>query len=221
MVVWPFYVLDPGRRSHRVEMARMGEIAAAAAARGWPGRLEPLDVADMPDTGRHPDIRAAWAALNAEVGIGSQYEWLACFARDRDLRGLELGVVPGGETEMYLRPRVIRRTVDGREMVVYGQDGEPGTVLFERMAFPILTLGKPQMGELAAERGFRDLLERSWFCHDPLFGRYPCGLCVPCRDAVRRGVGYRLGWQGRAIAMLPGRLSRLVTKGRRRLRGRM
>ena len=220
VVVQPYYVLDPGRRSHRVEMARMAEIAAAAAARGWPGRLEPLEVVAMPDTARHPDIREAWSALHAEIGIGTQYAWLAAFARERDLRGLEIGVVPGGETEVFLRPRVVRRSLGGRDRTVFDPAAHPAALLFERMEFPILALGKPEMGAIAAERGFRDLLERSWFCHDPLFGRHACGLCVPCRDAVRRGVAYRLGWRGRAIALLPGRLSGLVAKGRRRLRQR-
>ncbi|HMQ92409.1 MAG TPA: hypothetical protein PKA33_11645 [Amaricoccus sp.] len=220
-IVQPYYVVDSGRRSHRMELSRMAEIVAAVASRGWPGRLEPPDVVEMPDTGRHPDIRAAWTTLHDEIGLGSQYEWLACFARDRDLRGLELGVVAGGsKTETFLRPRVVRRMEVGREVTVFGREGEPGAVLFERMTFPLLATSKARMGEIAAERGFRDLLERSWFCHDPLLGRYACGLCVPCRDAVSRGLAYRLGWRGQAIALLPGRLSGLVAKGRRRLRQR-
>jgi hypothetical protein len=220
-IVQPYYVVDPGRRSHRMELARMSEIVAAAAARGWPGRLEPPEVVTMPDTGRHPDIRAAWAALHDEIGLGSQYEWLAAFARERDLRDLELGIVAGGsKTEKYLRPRVARRVAAGREVTVFDQDGEPGKLLFERMNFPLLATSKARMGEIAAARGFRDLLERSWFCHDPLVGAYPCGLCVPCRDAASRGLAYRLGWRGRAIAMLPASLSVRVTRFRRRLRTR-
>jgi hypothetical protein len=108
----------------------------------------------------------------------------------------------------------------GREATVFDRDGEPGAVLFERMAFPLLATSKARMGEIAAERGFRDLLERSWFCHDPLLGTHPCGLCVPCRDAASRGLAYRLGWRGRAIAMLPESLSVRVTRIRRRLRRR-
>jgi len=205
-VVRPFYVVDETRHSLQMEIERMAEITQAVRSRRWPGQLETVECHPMPDPSRHPDIQLAWRELNADIGIGKQYEWLAVFAREQGLSDLELGIVPGGETERYLRSRVKAAVRKGDETHVLDDGNGPAHPLFENMELPMLSLTKSELGLLAKQRGFRDLLDRTWFCHAPLSGNHPCGACTPCFDAIKRGMAHRVGWRGHVVHRLPRRI---------------
>ena len=39
---------------------------------------------------------------------------------------------------------------------------------------------------------FIDLLDATWFCHNPRNSNTPCGICNPCLYVWQRGHGWRL-----------------------------
>ena len=69
--------------------------------------------------------------------------------------------------------------------------------LFERFRFPVFDKTKRDMQRLAAERGFADILELTWFCHLPTADGRPCGTCKPCRYTIEEGLGRRSPLRGR------------------------
>jgi hypothetical protein len=46
------------------------------------------------------------------------------------------------------------------------------------------------MKRIATEKGFIDILEKTWFCRTPWHNR-PCGVCVSC-DLTIKELGYRV-----------------------------
>lgn len=216
-VIQAYYIVDEGRRSHPIEIKRMEKISAAVVSKNWPGMIEPVRITPMPNIDIYPDIRSAWKKMRETTRLGAQYEWLAVFAREARLSELEMGVVPGGELEEFLRHRTVPIQHNNEQTFIFKDSDSPAQLLFENMNFPILALTKPRMGEIAQERGFLDILEMSWFCHKPLKNGKPCGLCTPCNDAVTREMAYRVGWRGRMLSKMPS----FLRKTSRRLFGRL
>ena len=204
-IVQPYYILDPDRRSHRIEIARMEEIVAATAQRGWSGEVRPVEIIPKPDTAAHPDIEEAWRRIRAQHNMAGQYQWLAVAARERGLSALETGVLGSSTMGSALAAHLVRQDYHGEEiMVLDTSPDDPLHTIFENMTFPLFGTKKPAMRTIAEQRSFIDLLERAWFCNKPLRNNHACGLCNPCRDAVTGGMGYRLGWRGRLLHRLPG-----------------
>ena len=218
--VQPYYLLNWNRRSRQIEIERMNEITAAVALRGWTGKLLPVKVVERPDSSRdaeidhhHLDIRKAWDHLHEEIGLGKQYRHLAIFAREQGLKDLETGVLGFDKMGACLRGKLATVLHDGEPVqVLDAAPDDPLQPIFGNMRFPLFGKTKTEMQAIARKRGFLDLLERSWFCHEPLRNDAPCGLCTPCHDALTRGMAYRIGWRGRMLARLPG-WSRRIGRG--------
>ncbi len=59
--------------------------------------------------------------------------------------------------------------------------------IFRGVRFPVVMVTKQQMWDLAKEKGFEDLLRRSWTCRVPkrIGGRVlPCGRCALCKERL-------------------------------------
>ena len=63
--------------------------------------------------------------------------------------------------------------------------------IFSYFSFPLLQISKKDMKRIAAEKGFLDILEKTWFCHTPWHNR-PCGTCTPCDLTIKEGFDYRI-----------------------------
>lgn len=171
--VQPYYVLDPGRRSTRTEMAVIQKIRSAVSAReSGAGRrlLSPRFIKRL-EIRPNATVTAAFRTMKGERRLGSQYEWLARLAEQEDLTSLELAVH---------RDDRFAKFVD-----------RPGFEAYGRFSLPLLSISKREMKEAAEKGGFIDILEMSWFCHQPVRGK-TCGVCVPCTQAIEEGMGYRV-----------------------------
>jgi len=168
--VQPVYLVSSGRASTMQELTTMERLRAEVLPRLTdPSLLRPTQVHLWSDFPPSPALREAYAAVAAQEHIGIQYLHLAAVAQALDWHDAEVGVIAADR---------------------WGARGAgPGSVLFERFAFPLLDLPKARMGEIAREHGFYDLLVQRWFCQTPLAGR-PCGVCHPCRTATRDGVRF-------------------------------
>lgn len=71
------------------------------------------------------------------------------------------------------------------------------TFPFESFRNPHHDLTKMDYYKLAKEKGWSDLLNLTSFCRRPKKNNKPCGLCGPCTDAVKNGVGFRLPFSSR------------------------
>lgn len=195
VTIRPHYIADRARRSTDIELRTMDQIrvALAAARPGSERRVLPLKLVELSAIPPDPATATQFESLAARGPIGSQYEWIARYAIAEGLHELELSIHHDDRAKLYLEGKVER--VGAEPFPSYRlAAAHRGTdlALFERFRFPIFDLSKLDMREIARQHGFLDILELAWFCHKPLASGAPCGVCNPCKDAVKEGVGYRL-----------------------------
>lgn len=46
------------------------------------------------------------------------------------------------------------------------------------------------MKSWAEDRGLMEIMNLTWFCHNPMNGK-PCGQCNPCKYTIEEGLTYR------------------------------
>jgi len=54
-----------------------------------------------------------------------------------------------------------------------------------------------EMKERFIANGFQALMDLTWFCCNPVSGKYPCGVCNPCVYAIEEGMAGRITIRGR------------------------
>ncbi|WP_019583328.1 7-cyano-7-deazaguanine synthase [Thioalkalivibrio sp. ALE16] len=188
-VIQPHYLVDETRGSTGEEIRAMSRIRAMAqqlwsetSDRLLPTEYAPARGAPIPD-----DIRRAFKTIYSHKDIGTQYPWLAGYARRLE-RPLELGIQGGGRIEKALGPHVHHGKLSATGKSEF--DHAIWT-LFEPFRFPIMHLSKTDMMQIADENGFRSIMQETWFCHQPRAGK-PCGRCAPCKYAIEQGMGWRI-----------------------------
>lgn len=171
--VQPIYLVIRERPSAALEMAHMdlireklAEHCAAAASRLLPTRYYAKD-----DLKHHEGIKRAFWNMRRERYLGEQYEWLARLVAQEGLEGVELCV---HVDDLFL---------------AFANHSD--FAAFKCFSLPIMSLTKLDMARYALEHGFSDLLELTWFCHDPVDGQ-PCGVCAPCRYTKSEGLERRV-----------------------------
>ena len=191
--VQPLYVLDLDRKSYAHELRAMADIRAGIEVfAGRRGRLHLTRVYLKHEIAENEDITRLFAELADQVHVGSQYEWLARLCEQEQLTGVELSLT-GHEVGTDLQNRMF---VEPRSGDFQLRTDEEVRRLFSFYSFPLLQTTKEDMRVGAEEKGFMNLLEKSWFCHHPILGS-PCGYCQPCRFSreAGRSIRYsRAGW---------------------------
>lgn len=197
ILVRPHYLVDEERPSLSRELTAMREIREAVEHElpDAMDRLLPTEFGNYQATEIDPRYARLWEEWNRRGRVGPQYAVLASYAQNNDLRGLELCIFGGEPPLSELKSHVEVRRVAGRRRRVLPDDVGGLEALFERFAFPLLGYTKLEMEREAEESRFLPVLERTWFCHDPVFG-LPCGACIPCNIAREEGLGRRVGWLG-------------------------
>jgi len=195
VTVQPHYIADRARPSTEVELRTM-DLIRSALSRALPGaeqRVLPLTLVELDEIPPHAETTAQYQRLASSGPLGSQYEWIARYAIAAGLDGLELSIHRDDRAKAYLAGKVEKLRDEPTARYRLAEEYRASDLgLFARFSFPIFDLSKLEMRQMAEQHGFLDHLELAWFCHRPLPGGVPCGVCNPCLDAVREGVGYRL-----------------------------
>lgn len=220
--VQPLYLLDDTRASSKVEIATTERLRAAIARLHPHTRylLRPLSIVRVADLAPDPDVEAAHARLAVRHGVGSQYAWLARYARQHGTSGIELTCecIPKGASGVLLDHTIRACAPQGHATyLVPGDDPDPDVaLLFGGYAYPLIGTTREAMTEAARQRGWSDLMGMTWFCHRPVHGGEPCGLCDPCRANIEEGFAWRIPPRRRALsAVYRYTLLPLRTAGRR------
>ena len=176
--VQPYYIISTaGRRTTNIELQAMEKIRALIYSRqpGSENLLLPTIYKDVSKIKPNEAITEEYNRLTAVKALGSQYEFLARFAEEEGITGLELSV------EKYRN----------KPTYEFGK-----TNMFKYFSFPLITTTKLEMQEAAKKHGFLDIMDETFFCHTPINGK-PCGCCNPCRIALEEGLGRRLPFERR------------------------
>lgn len=194
-VVQPYYLIGETRRSFPMEIMTMGHIRREVARR-WPEArplLRPTIHVARTDLRPDAEITELYNRVNEQSRLGGQYDWLARLAREWDLDDLEIGIHASDRASVFCLTNAY--SVSGPTGCAYRLREHVGVLdlrLFKRFVFPLLHLRKVQMQAIAHEHGFADVLEMTWFCHEPRTNGRPCGVCNPCLHTRMDGLGRRV-----------------------------
>jgi len=195
--VEPHYIIDTGRRSSLDELRAISRIkdSLRICNKEAHDRIANLQITSGSEIPQDAEITDLWTQLKQKMVLARQYDWLARYAKSKNLTALELSIErdtfekqDGIDVSLLLKANV-ERTPSGSYRIKQGaaRDAE----LFARFEFPIREYTKVKMRAVAKQHGFLAILEKSWFCHEPI-NRKPCGMCKPCVNVVAQGMGYRL-----------------------------
>lgn len=198
----PYYIIDPLRRSLRMEilaMHRIKEMLFRDHADAINNLLPTIfvEVGDIP-----PDrkISECYQGICAEHKIGCQYDWLSRFAYHRGIKDLEIGYEKTIDiADDWIAPYMIRY-VRAEDIFFKVDIKHKGTNIFEvfkNFKFPLEGLTKLDMQIISIDKGFAEIMNLTWFCHRPLRNGKPCGVCSPCEQSIKNGNSWRLPFTSR------------------------
>jgi len=202
VVVEPHYLLDESRKSSKQELRAMEAITRLIKEDPRTRfLLLPLVLQKVSEIEVLPKLQAAWARLHANSGLGRQYVWLAAYARL--VSGLEFScekAEAGHVMQLVEKRGRLRQWEQG--VFAYQQLDPQATepdlmLLLGGFYFPVSVYErrKREMKEDYLMLGAAEVMHLTWFCHRPYRGE-PCGLCVPCRDALEEGLDFRFTRRG-------------------------
>ena len=188
--VEPHYIVDTARLSSLHELGAISEIRDSLRMSNKEAyeRISDLRLTLKSEIPDDRDITNSWERLKLKAPLGRQYDWLARYAKARNVIDLELSVHVDDKAHFFLNGNV-EQIPSGGYRLSRGIIGDER--IFARFKFPILGYSKTQMRDTAKEHGFIETLEKSWFCHRPMNGM-SCGMCSPCVYTIKEGMRYRL-----------------------------
>ncbi|MBS7635386.1 hypothetical protein KEJ34_07915 [Candidatus Bathyarchaeota archaeon] len=206
--VQPFYIVDTERASTLNELKAMHIVREEVAKKNpqLADLIKPTIIISVHDIKPDPDITAKFNRLREKFPLGSQYEWLSRFVKQWMIQYLEICVhksdhlsrhIPNFELCIELSENVPNTLVnmlsryENNDLKIRQLYENDDISIFFLFSFPILKLSKNDMKRIATEKGFLDILEKTWFCHKPWRNR-PCGICGPCELTIKEGFGYRV-----------------------------
>lgn len=157
------------------------------------------------------EIASSWNNLRQTYRIGSQYEYIAKFAKQYNLI-LEVGLERSPRSKAYNALNsegglVITSPIAGIEQYTLNLENCSsdikrifGNLRFHKLLFEISKIEEVNFLE---KWGLKDVVKHTWFCHNPVLG-LPCGRCNPCRDALNEGFAWRVPTYGRIFGFLRG-----------------
>lgn len=199
VIVQPYYLVDSKyRNSIKNELEAMEAIMADIKADPLTRFVfKPLIKADVSGIKPGAEVLDAWKRLDGEIGLGSQYPWLASFAEENP--GIELTIEKNenGHLRPYFRKNgefvkctegdvsylVLDRSKSGSDMMtIFGNFHFP---------YPIFETTKQEMIDEYKKLGFGETMRKTWFCHNPVRNE-PCGVCTPCRQVIAQDLLFRI-----------------------------
>lgn len=194
--VQPYYLASGIRRSTDIEIETMVQIKEYLF-KEYPGTqhlLSPIECIDVDDIEPNRDISESYNKIKQKNYIGDQYVLLARFGKQFKLNHLELCIHLDDKAHDILEPFVtkIKSGDPGIYHIEKNRTPEPIYHLFSNFTFPIFNYSKVTMADIAKDRNWLTMMNMTWFCHHPLPGQIPCGICNPCRYTIEEGLGWRV-----------------------------
>ena len=141
--------------------------------------------------------RGVLNAVNLDLYIDSQYQWLAAYANSRR-NPVEVGItaryvnkfmdaIGGGDAVEEVDNGDFKQYVMNKEKC----QSEDGYTIFGNFAFSFYNAPlKPELVQEYKKLGCEDVMDLTWFCYDPIDDE-PCGQCWTCVHTYRDGITNR------------------------------
>lgn len=194
--VQPYYLADLGRRSTALEIETINKIKKYLIKK-YPHTEElllPLKISKVSDLKPDQEIKKAFKDILKNKIIGEQYEWLARFCKQNKIHDIELCIHCDDKAHKVIAGLVKNQSINGTAgpSCDPSQSDQAGYLLFEYFVFPIFELSKLEMRKISKEKSWNKIMNMTWFCHKPIFGKIPCGRCNPCLYTIEEGLGKRI-----------------------------
>jgi hypothetical protein len=196
-MVQPYYIVDHSRRSKENELNSMAEIRTALFSK-FPftkNLLLPTISFDLSNVVHNSVLNQSFLNLRNKRPLGIQYLWLSEFCLQLNLNNVDLSIesATGSGVDSLIAPILNKNS--NKISLSYKDTDEYR--IFNFYTFPLITMSKAEMQSIAEDQGFLDILVKSWFCHKPIFKRFTCGLCNPCKSVIKSDMGYRIHFIGK------------------------
>ena len=200
--VQPYYILDRRRKSLDLEIKTMDKIKQLIFLKdpSTEKLLLPTIFKELNEIKYNERISNQYKRLAQIEHLGKQYEWLPQFAEQEGLHDLELSITSGEYSDSYfrrfLKPHLFKFEDKGFNNYRLKENPvNPDLTLFKYFRFPIIEWSKLEMQQIAKKYNFQDIMKHTWFCHAPIHQK-PCGICNPCKIAIKEGMGKRIPFTG-------------------------
>jgi len=200
----PHYIIDEDRKSTMAEIRAIRKLKQQIFS-SFPqtsGLIHPTRITMKSDLALSQNTRDAYRQLKSDFpSLGSQYAWLTQYCLDQQIDNMRVCIEKSeGPTSgpvpiysIFLNQSEKFDDHDGHAYRILAKHGnEAFFYLFGRYLFPLLDITKIEMGELAAKKGWMEIMKRTWFCHWPTRRGKPCGRCNPCLFVKHKGMDWRL-----------------------------
>ena len=195
--VTPYYLIDEERRSTNIELLTIKRIKTLFYEKLSDARnlLHATQFYAVGDIAPNSDISAAYERLRDKSSLGSQYDWMARYCEEKGIRNVQLALEKARSSKAYhLLKEKVTEYNSGKFTYFKVMDNLKETDefnVFKYYSFPIFHLTKLDMVRIAKKWGMLDILNLTWFCHNPIRGK-PCGKCNPCNSVIEEGLGWRI-----------------------------
>ncbi len=193
--VTPYYLIDSGRKSLRAELLAMENIKEVLFKKFLftEKLLKPTLFFNVKDISNNNKITNASNILAKEFKIGSQYEWLARFCEENEIKNLQLCIHKGGKIHNMMNKCYTSNKESPYLYFLNKQSCDTNLyTVFNYYTFPLLNVDKFDMGEIAKKHGWQSIMQLTWFCHKPTRKMQPCGKCNPCSFVIKQGLSSRI-----------------------------
>jgi hypothetical protein len=203
--VQPHYIIDEDRESTMAEIGAIRKLKQRIFT-AFPQTSElirPTRISTKFDLTLSQNTRDAYRHVQSDFpALGSQYAWLTQYCLDQQIDDMRVCIEKSEATTtsgpahiytIFLNQSEKFDDHDGHAYRILANHGNKEFFfLFGRYLLPLLDITKMEMAELAAKRGWTEIMKRTWFCHWPTRRGKPCGRCNPCLLVKGEGMSWRL-----------------------------
>lgn len=189
--IQPHYIRNPDRSSLKKELHAMNEIRRKVIDKFPEAHVREIEIFDHYELSISEEFTQAHKNLSSIGSLGTQYIYLASYCKQKDIKNIELSIEKKPQSKPEVLPCLENTELDqNSRRVISHSVGKDLQCLFGHFSFPLLSLTKVDMLEDAKKHDLLEILNMTWFCHQPIFGK-PCGICFPCTSALEEGHKYR------------------------------
>ena len=188
----PIYFSD-NRLSEKIELSVIQKVTEILNnKKDTKCEIIPLKIISIEQRIKDDTISEAYQRLLSKTFMGSQYEWLAWFAKYH--KGIEISVLgsDGGfiQKNNFLFLLVSDEIIGDYYVLDQEKCDEDVCTVFGNFHYPLMKMSKLGMKKKYLEWDCQEIMNLTWFCHTPINGK-PCGLCKPCQCTIEEGMTER------------------------------
>jgi len=197
VIIEPYYLSD-NRESEQNDLDAIAQITSDLISKdSTKCVIRPLKIIKSSQVEKDENITNSYQKILQKMYIGSQYDWLARFAKHNI--GIELSIHKDDKACDVIKTlgsvKLVENNIGNYYILDPSKSSDEVVQVFGNFHFPLLDLSKLDMKKEIDKLGYTEIMNKTWFCHSPI-NNEPCGLCNPCKYTIEEGMSFRLSPAG-------------------------